>query len=291
MSYAVSALAGLGLALLIAGLPVFRVVRTADRVAPYVRETSGISINHVGRRRMDPLARGLMGRWLPAPSAALTERLEAAGEALSAESFRSEQAAWAVVAGFGSALAALAVGVSGPAVLVPASAGVVVGAGARDLLLTARIGRRRERVLQELPVAVDLLSLSVVAGEGIPAALDRVGRLLQGEVGAELRCAFGAMRTGGSLEDALALLSGRLPHPGAARLADALCTAVEHGSPVADVLRAQADDLREMRRRHLIEVGGRREITMLIPVVFLILPTLIAFALFPGFVALDLLVP
>jgi len=49
------------------------------------------------------------------------------------------------------------------------------------------------------------------------------------------------------------------------------------------VLRAQAGDVREAGRRSLMESGGRKEIAMMVPVVFLVLPITVLFALFPGF--------
>ena len=59
--------------------------------------------------------------------------------------------------------------------------------------------------------------------------------------------------------------------------------AVERGTPLADVLRAQAQDVREEGRRNLMEKGGKKEIGMMIPVVFLVLPITVLFAVFPGF--------
>jgi tight adherence protein C len=82
-----------------------------------------------------------------------------------------------------------------------------------------------------------------------------------------------------------------VPEPAVARLVDALCTGIEKGSPLADVLRAQADDGRDLSRRRLLELGGRREVWMLVPVVFLIMPVVVVWALYPGLVSLDLLVP
>ena len=46
--------------------------------------------------------------------------------------------------------------------------------------------------------------------------------------------------------------------------------AVERGTPLAEVLRAQAADVREMSKRALLEAGGKKEISMMLPVVFLI---------------------
>ena len=64
--------------------------------------------------------------------------------------------------------------------------------------------------------------------------------------------------------------------------------AIDRGTPLADVLRAQATDARDVRRRQLMETAGRREVAMLVPVVFLILPITVVFALFPGFYGLNL---
>ena len=277
--------------MLVAGLPVFRTTRLTDRVAPYLSGLGRVGdlVPQAHRAQSKALRSRLLGS-LPAPSAALRDRLRMAGVSAPAESFRVEQMVWALVGCAGAMATGAGFGASGRPAVVVGSVGFIGGAMARDRLLAARIRRRREQVAQELPVALDLLTLSVMAGEAVPAAFERVGRLLQGEVGAEFRVAFGSMRAGGSLEDALASLPARLPHPALPRLVDALGNAVEHGSPVADALRAQADDVREARRRHLLEMGGRREVAMLVPVVFLILPPLIVFALFPGLVTLDLLV-
>jgi len=57
---------------------------------------------------------------------------------------------------------------------------------------------------------------------------------------------------------------------------------------LADLLRAQAQDVRELSRRQLVESGGRREIAMTVPVVFLVLPVTVLFAVYPGLAVLDL---
>jgi tight adherence protein C len=135
------------------------------------------------------------------------------------------------------------------------------------------------------------LTLSIVSGESVPAAFARVARLLPGGIGNELRHTVADMTAGATTVEALEAMRKRLPIVGIERLVGALMTAIERGAPLADVLRAQADDGREARRRYLLETGGRREVLMLVPVVFLIMPVVVAFTLLPGLVALDLLVP
>ena len=48
------------------------------------------------------------------------------------------------------------------------------------------------------------------------------------------------------------------------------------------MLHLQALDSREDAKRTLIEQAGRKEIYMLVPLVFLILPLSVLFAVFPG---------
>ena len=48
------------------------------------------------------------------------------------------------------------------------------------------------------------------------------------------------------------------------RFVDGIAVAVERGTPLADVLRSQAADAREVRKRTLMEIGGRKEILMLV---------------------------
>ena len=80
----------------------------------------------------------------------------------------------------------------------------------------------------------------------------------------------------------LQLLGERTGLPSLARFVDGIVVAVERGTPLADVLRAQAEDVREVGRRALMESGGKKEIAMMIPVVFLVLPITVLFAVFPG---------
>ena len=76
-----------------------------------------------------------------------------------------------------------------------------------------------------------------------------------------------------------------------ARFAEGLAVAMARGTPLVDVLAAQAADVREAAKRALIETGARKEVLMMVPVVFLILPVTLLFAFYPGVVGLNLLAP
>ena len=71
----------------------------------------------------------------------------------------------------------------------------------------------------------------------------------------------------------------------------AFAVAIDRGTPLVDVLNAQAADVREASKRSLIESGARKEVAMMVPVVFLIMPVTLLFAFFPGVVGLNLLAP
>ena len=190
--------------------------------------------------------------------------------------------------GFG---AAAGVALAPAAVPVLGFLSFVTGILARDWLLGRRTLERTARMVQELPVAMDLLTLSIMAGESVPAAFGRVSAHMPGGIGDELRRVVADVRAGDPLITALETFKRRIPDPAVFRLVDALIIGIEKGAPLSEVLRAQATDLREGRRRYLLELGGKREVLMLVPVVFLIMPVVIVFALWPGLVTLDLLVP
>lgn len=138
-------------------------------------------------------------------------------------------------------------------------------------------------MLMEFPTVAELLALAVAAGEGAVGALERVCRLSQGELSLELGRCLADARAGANLPAALQGLADRTGLASLARFVDGIVVAVERGTPLAEVLRAQAQDVREDGRRQLVEEGGRKEIAMMIPVVFLILPITVLFAVYPGF--------
>jgi tight adherence protein C len=162
----------------------------------------------------------------------------------------------------------------------------LLGAVAREWYLGRQASERRRLMLEELPGLVDLVCLAVTAGASPVAALGRAAAASGGPLGQELRWALAEVQTGQGLGRALGAFSRRVPLPAAVRFAEALRLAMERGTPVAEVLRAQAEDAREAWRRYLLETAGKREVAMLVPVVFLILPATLLFALWPGFVAL-----
>ncbi len=298
------ALAALGVIIAVRAAPPLRPIRLVDRVAPYLGDTprpsrllaqpsATATPFVVARRIFGPVLGELVGVVDKAVGGATSvrRRLNGLGSRLTVEDFRIEQVVWGVAA---MLVSGLVVGFGGWArggvdpVLVAAIAlaGLVGGVLGRDWYLTRQLERREAVMLAEFPVFADLLALAVVAGEAAPDALRRVCRLTGGELARDLDIAIAQSRTGVPLTTALTGVAERTTLEPFARFIQGIVVGLERGTPLADVLRAQAVDVREIGKRALLEAGGRKEISMMLPVVFLILPVTVLFALYPGLLTL-----
>lgn len=288
---ALAAVLAIGLLLVVAGVPLGRQVDLTDRIEPYLDR---VRDDH-DRRRTRGLAATVRERlqWAGAvvdrivggaDSVAL--RLQRAGLPPDVEGFRIQQVIWgagaAVAAALLGSVAVWSRGVSVPALAVVTLSAAVGGVLLRDQLLTRAATRRERRIMAEFPAVAELLALSVTAGEGTTQALDRVARLSRGELSDELEICLAQARTGATMAEALEGMGARTGLGPIVRFVDGLVVAIERGTPLGEVLRAQAQDARESARQQLIEEGGRREILMMIPVVFLVLPVTVLFAVYPG---------
>jgi len=299
----VGALLGLGLWATIAASPPARRPRLDDRLAPYLRDTPRASRLLEQSRALTPFptlerllrpALSEAGRVLDRTLGGMTSaqrRLDQLGRGQTLQEFRVEQVLWGgvgLLAGLLLSLALLARGAQPLGMLVLVLLFGVGGVLARDRWLSRQVRQREQRMLLEFPTVAELLAMAVTAGEGALGALERVSRTSRGELAAELRRALADVRGGASLVQALERVGARTSLPALARFVEGVAVAVERGTPLAEVVRAQAVDVREAGRRQLLEAGGRKEIAMMVPVVFLVMPVTVVFALFPGFLGLSL---
>ncbi|MDX2377908.1 type II secretion system F family protein [Microbacterium sp. LRZ72] len=281
---------GAGLWLLVLMMPRWGTPVLSGRVAPYVRDVAAArgDLELVGV--VAPRAPRLVRSRMPSPAAtALAQRLRAAGWRMDPTAYRVRRLVWTVGGATAGAVAVVVLALIGRA--TPGLAVVPIlaaGAGAVlwDLGLQRATRARAARIHEELPSVLELLSLSLSAGEGLLDALRRVGDVGSGELCREVRGVTADVATGIALPDALARLAERVPQPGVRRAVDHLIAALERGAPLVQVLQDQAVDAREETRRALIERAGRAEIAMMFPLVFLILPLSVLFAVYPGIVLL-----
>lgn len=296
---------GLGVLLVVGRVLALRRTPLAARVLPYVRDLPQLERAGVRVASPTPAAVGVFGPVLRSAaatvervlggSASVRRRLQRAGLDRTVHEFRIEQVQWGL-AGFGVAAAyALVKALTDPGGvglgLVLCALGLVGGVLGRDTYLSSQVKARERQVLAEFPTIAELLALAVAAGEGPVAALDRVVRRSGGALSTELAGVLAAIRTGEPVALAFDRLAATTGVPLVARFAQGVSVAVERGTPLADVLHAQAADVREAGRRELIEVAARKEVLMMVPVVFLILPVTVLFAFWPGVLGLSLTTP
>ena len=300
--------AAVGLLLVVARVAAIRRPQLAIRVLPYLQDlpeferprtaaASAYSPLPAAVAVFGPLLRGLAGvveRVLGgAPS--VRRRLDRAGLTMTVADFRVQQVVWGL-AGFGLAAGWALVGsLGGDGGALSAAllcvVGLAVGVIWRDYHLTGQVRDRERQIVREFPTVAELLALAVAAGEGPVAALDRVVRRSGGELSRDLAVVLADVRTGRPVGEAFDAWAATTTQPIVARFAQGIAVAVERGTPLADVLHAQAADVREAGRRELIEVAARKEVLMLVPVVFLVLPVTVFFAFWPGVVGLSLTTP
>ena len=289
-----------GILIVAARVRAIRRPRLSERVLPYLRDLS-LGERSVPDRQLGVVA-GVFGPPLHAAADAVErvlggarsveQRLQRAGLDRSVRDFRVEQVLWGL-AGFGIAaayglLAQLRGRGSPVASLVLCGVGFALGVICRDSRLTSQVRARERQMLAEFPTVAELLSLAVAAGEGPVPALDRVVRRSAGELSRELAHVLADVRTGQPVQEAFDALAARTGIPAVARFASGVAVAVERGTPLSDVLHAQAGDVREAGRRELIETAARKEVLMMVPIVFLVLPVVVVFALWPGVIGLHL---
>ena len=272
-----------GLLLALAWLRARRAPRISARIGPFVGGAPALTRDWT----LGGIVRSASG-----PGVGADLRLARAGWRGTRSHYRLEQVAWAAS---GACLAASAVVVLAPSAasawVAMAVAGGVAGWLARDRALARQARRRRERIDAHLPAVAELLAFAVAAGESPYAALTRASGSTSGDLADEIDAAVSHVRSGQPLDTALRGLSDRAGTPAVERFVDGLLLALDRGTPLTDVLRAQAADARADQRRALLESAGRKDVLMLVPVVFLVLPTVVAVAIFPGLQGLRLVAP
>ncbi len=146
----------------------------------------------------------------------------------------------------------------------------------------------QSRALAELPEILEILSVALSAGLSLVAALAKVTPRAKGILARELQHLFIAIELGGDFDSELQALGKRLPHRQVIEFVSKLRISLKRGSPIAQLLRELSGSARAEIRNELLRQVGRNETRMLIPLVFLILPVTVLFAIYPSLQLLNL---
>ena len=158
-------------------------------------------------------------------------------------------------------------------------------AGIPLLIVRRTRWRRMAQVERDLPVTLELLATLAEAGLGFDAALDRIltSQPSQRALVQEFRTFQAEVLAGRPRVDCLRRIARRLDVTAVTILVSALVQAEQIGSGVAEVLRSQADDLRQRRRERAIEFSMALPVKLLFPLVICFLPGILLFTLGPAF--------
>jgi tight adherence protein C len=149
-------------------------------------------------------------------------------------------------------------------------------------LLSRSVKRKITDSQEAIPEILDLLALSLSAGESLFASLALVAPRARGDFADELKRLLQALEYGADLESEIEEIALRLPNPQVQEFCSKVLNSLRRGSPLAQTLREQAMSVRAEIRNELLKQAGKNETRMLIPLVFLILPVTVIFATFPS---------
>ena len=158
--------------------------------------------------------------------------------------------------------------------------------GYSEINLKKESKKSRRQIELEFPLIVELFAILLAGNQSPATALDHISRRTDGEFSKLLREAVAQIQRGANFSQALDLLSARIQSPLVRRFCDSLMIAVERGSPLIDVVNRQVEEVRNEERSRLLAAAGKAEIALMIPVVLLILPISVLFALWPSYFAL-----
>ena len=157
-----------------------------------------------------------------------------------------------------------------------------------DRTLTVAVKKQRSATEAEFPAIIEMLTLAISAGESPLNAFKRIAENSHGYLSVRFRLVIARVHQGVPFHSALDLMGRDLNSPLLRKFIDSMVNAMVRGAPVAEVLTRHAQEARDHQRNRVLAAAGKAEISMMIPVVFLILPISILFALWPSLTNLNL---
>ena len=155
-----------------------------------------------------------------------------------------------------------------------------------ELWMASRISNRRKAIEKALPDVLDLLTISIEAGLGFDAAMQRVVQKSAGPISEEFNKTLQEIRIGRTRREALRDMGIRCGVPSLSRFVEALVQADQLGISLGNVLRNQSDQMRILRRQRVQEEAQKAPIKMLFPTMIFIMPVIFIVILAPALVKL-----
>lgn len=135
---------------------------------------------------------------------------------------------------------------------------------------------------EEIAEFADLLALALIAGRNPSQALEEIHDLLGLNLKNKIKIVLLKNASGLSFESAMKAMVESEANEALAVMVRTLQFAMERGTPLAEILRNFSHDLRSRSKEHILRSASKKEISMLFPIVFVVLPTVLLIAIYPA---------
>ncbi|WP_174730755.1 type II secretion system F family protein [Mesobacillus harenae] len=162
--------------------------------------------------------------------------------------------------------------------------GIVVAIVLPNFYLQQKMKTRNHHALRELPDVLDLLTVSLEAGLGFDAAVNKVVSKKGGVIASEFHRCLEEMRLGKTRREALSGIRDRLSVDEVRAFIGSILQAEKLGIGMVLVLRVQSNEVREQRKQRAEEAAMKAPIKMLFPLVLFIFPSLFIVLLGPALI-------
>jgi len=146
---------------------------------------------------------------------------------------------------------------------------------------------KESEINEELVNILQMLSIMISAGESPMMALRYISQRSVGYIPTLINQSFSKYESGNNLTQTLEYIAAATGSSALRRLTNSIQIAIQRGTPILDVLNNQVQSINKQINLALLKKSGKSEITLLIPVVFLILPVSISFAIWPSIYGLN----
>ncbi len=238
-------------------------------------------------RVIEPLIHGMsnfIARFTPQQSTEdVRHKLDLAGNPndWTVQDFLGVRGLAAVITGALFILLGFAIHAEAPIILLGVAVGALLGFFLPVVWLGGKIRSRQHEIQKSLPDALDLLTISVEAGLAFDSALAKVAEKWDNELSRAFARAIAEVRVGKLRREALRDMANRMDVTDVSTFIAAVIQADQLGVSIAKVLRIQSEQMRIKRRQRAEEQANQAPVKMMIPLAFLIFPSIFLVILGP----------
>ena len=158
-----------------------------------------------------------------------------------------------------------------------------------QLWLSTSVDKRKERIIDGFPDALDLMVVCVEAGLGLDQAIARVGEEISighKDLGEEFQILSLELRAGLTREQSLRNLNERTDVDEIRSLVALLIQTDRFGTSIGQALRVHSDSMRMNRRLKAEEMAAKLPVKLMGPLILCIFPALLIVIMGPGVILL-----